>query len=194
MNIIAHLFLGSAVRNYTCRQIGVKLSWSGFLLGNILPDISGEYSRYPHFLKDSIEYIAESAKDLSYNAEEDVSMFEFSKQIGVINHYLSDYFCFAHCEEYKEDIYHHHFYEFMMLFALYRGLKSFKKNDPCRQTTPYELCSFIRARVAEYEREETCKLKDIDYALSVCSAATVGLLQTSFYVRDNVSAAYGLTQ
>jgi hypothetical protein len=194
MNIIAHLFLGSAVRHYTYKQIGIKLSWSGFLLGNILPDISSSYSHYPHFLKDSAEYIVESAKDICYNTDDNLSLFEFSKQVGVINHYMTDYFCYAHCEDYQEDIYHHHLYEFLMLFALSKGLRSFKKSEQGRQITPYELFGFIGTRAAEYHQGGFCKSKDVDYALGTCSAATLGMMQTSFYLQSRAyPAAFELT-
>ena len=49
MNIIVHLLIAQSIRKTVYEQIGIKLSYTGFLYGNILPDISAEYDKLPHF-------------------------------------------------------------------------------------------------------------------------------------------------
>lgn len=127
MNIIVHLLIANSVRKTVYEQTGVMLSLTGFMYGNILPDLSPKQGKIPHYLKDSLGFVIESSEKLHDSKSGDwVGSFICSKNAGIITHYISDYFCYAHSEQYDDNIYRHHLYEFLMLFLFRRGLLFFK--------------------------------------------------------------------
>jgi len=91
----------------------VKLSGLSFIWGNIKPDLTARHKKVPHFKKDADLYFKSEVKRLLHeeiNEGEKCSP-SFSKQLGVITHYLSDFFCHAHSADFKGGTLKHSLYE-----------------------------------------------------------------------------------
>lgn len=182
MNIIVHLLIANSVRKAVYEQTGVRLSFTGFMYGNILPDLSPKQGKILHYLKDSLGFVIESSTKLSDSSNDScVGSFTCSKKAGVITHYLSDYFCYAHSEQYQNNIYRHHLYEFLMLFLFRRGLLFFRKQNLRQNMYFFNLESFILKSTEEYISGMHLKSHDIYYALKVSTAANVFLLGKTAY-------------
>lgn len=183
LNIFVHLLIAHNVRKIAYKEIGAKLNLRGFLLGNILPDISKKYGEKPHYLKNSLEYVLRSTSKLNNpDKNNNINSFDYSRNIGVITHYLSDFFCFAHSEQYKDTIYKHHLYEFLMLFSLRRGLllyKQKKKNE--KPNDKFALDTYLKSNLISYNSEIKSSDLDICYAIKISVALTKNLLNIAMY-------------
>ena len=165
-------------RKILYEQTGIKFNRLGFLTGNILPDLDKKLVCIPHFLKESLSFVStmffQLGSDLSYQ-ERDCRTFRFGIDAGIICHYLSDYFCFAHNESYKEDLHHHYLYEFLMLFQFHKAVKNLGNIE----LEPVQL-SLISQKVqilaGQYNQKPRHYFQDISYALRVSSIASYNLI------------------
>jgi hypothetical protein len=191
MNIFVHLLIARSVRRIVYEQTGARLSFTGFLYGNILPDISSEYCEMPHFLKNSLGFVIDSAARLKQDSfgDEEIGSYVYSREAGVITHYLSDFFCYAHSEQYTASIYRHHLYEFLMLFLFRRGLLLFKKQKNEQNFTVDDLKTYIQNNVRIYNHEERLTKYDICFAINVSAAVTISLLSENMCSVANVAYA-----
>ena len=180
MNIIVHLLISNSVRKIVYDQIGARLNLTGFLFGSILPDLSKKYGEKPHFLKSSMGFVLDSTVQLNHNSDgsTQIGSYAYSRNVGVITHYLSDYFCYAHSEDYKDNIYSHYFYEFLMLFLFRRGLLLYFEKQKSEQPLYFsDLESFIQNSVQTYNNEARLRMHDIYFAIKVSAAVTINLLR-----------------
>jgi hypothetical protein len=164
------------IKNALKEQLPVKLSTLGFLYGSIKPDISPAFNNIPHYKKDSEDFVRSEIMRLletGYPIYSECST-DFSKSLGVITHYLSDFFCYAHSEEYKGGLWKHSIYE-MRISAHWR--LTFRKflflpNDctlPSKQSYA-AISDFIDELHCEYSEKNPSPVDDITYAQEVCFA------------------------
>ena len=78
---------------------GVKLNSHSLKFGAIHPNASFAFhKKYPHYLKDSLDEIAMRVELMTEMLEtrKELETKKFSRELGVILHYVADYFCRAH--------------------------------------------------------------------------------------------------
>lgn len=167
MNIIVHLMFAVSIRNRLKKRLGISLNLRGFLYGNILPDISRKYGAHPHYIKSALTHVVSSNEKLSSENNNPLYSYRFAKKLGVINHYLSDFFCHPHTEGYSKSKAHHGYYELMMIGRYKKGLKALssllKKQDSSVQHK--DLKSFILDNNKVYAECKASDVNDISYAL-----------------------------
>lgn len=169
MNVIVHLMFAMTVRRRVKKSMGVSLSFTGFLYGNILPDISKKYGAYPHYMKDALAHVVRTKDEIiekSYG--QPLSKYRFAKELGAINHYLSDFFCLPHTEDYYRGKIYHLYYELLMIARYRKGLIAYRrllKEHSTRTLMPKELKSFIVEHNKIYRSKSASDIKDIGYAL-----------------------------
>ena len=79
----------------------VRISAGWFSIGNILPDISWLPATHPHFFSRSAPYIFRKLflsleKHKSHSIDQFFISPFFSLRLGIVSHYLCDFFCAAH--------------------------------------------------------------------------------------------------
>lgn len=186
MNVFGHLMIAKSVRNAVYTRIGTKISLLGFLYGNILPDISSKYDEPPHFLKDSLGFVLDNASNLKQCARNNrIDSFAFARDAGVITHYLSDFFCFAHSEQCTYSICRHHLYEMYMLLLFRRGLLLCKGRRFDTQPDYTDLKALILEQAANYNSVEKKSMHDFAYAVGVSTTVMTGLLKDAQYAEGN---------
>ena len=94
-------------------QEGVLLDREQFVLGNLLPDYLPELILAPHFTMKCQREIGLftgvlAAQRVSAKAELPA---DYSLRLGILCHYITDYFCFAHSREFQQNLAHHSSYE-----------------------------------------------------------------------------------
>jgi hypothetical protein len=156
------------VRRKVRKELGISLNLRGFLYGNILPDISKKYGSCPHYMKDALPYILASKDRLIHKKSSlPVSNYSFAKNLGAINHYLSDFFCLPHTEGYQGSKAHHGIYEFFMIARYKKGLNGFRalleKHGDLLE--PGSLKPFIEEQNRKYIQKRASGANDIRYAL-----------------------------
>ena len=184
MNIFTHLDISMKLKYMIEKSFNVKLRTASFLLGSIKPDISSRYINIPHYKKDSDTYIMEEIKSILetkiYDFEECTS--HFSERLGIITHYLSDFFCYVHSEYFKESMSEHYFYE--MKLSVYCILNSRKiTKSSCPESIKINqnissLFSYLDELHINYLY--TCSKKrpgiDMEFAIKACTALVFSII------------------
>ncbi len=113
MNVFTHLGISRGIMAVIERNLGVKLDGVGFMFGNIKPDIDPKLSSVPHIKNTAMDFVSCEIKSL-LSMEDKIKnkcTREFSERLGLVTHYLSDFFCYAHSEYFKGNILKHYLYE-----------------------------------------------------------------------------------
>ena len=82
------------------------LSNFNFIYGNIKPDILSKYKLKKHYAKESYSMVLNKIINLSklsiMDIDKNIAIIKFSQELGVICHFLCDFFCIAHSETWRE--------------------------------------------------------------------------------------------
>jgi hypothetical protein len=158
------------------------LDMKAFKNGCMIPDMRSEYKIFPHYKNQSFDYLQTLIRNLIENKDDcDKNL---STQLGIISHYIVDYFCQVHNYPVKANIVFHLLYETkLMLIIRGAGL-----SDLCQQqynALPDELpqsaeaiTSLIEQRHLLYLREIPSCQNDIKYAVQTAFIVVASLLMT----------------
>ena len=94
-----HALYAKDVSEHILLVYGVKLKRYSLIYGTIEPDFSSTFKRkYPHYLKDSLDEISDRLDVIveSLDTKRELETVAFSRELGVILHYIADYFCRVH--------------------------------------------------------------------------------------------------
>lgn len=149
-----------------------------FIWGNIKPDGASKYKLYKHYFKESSPIILEKIEYLSSLKEEDfgteISREKFSSELGVVCHFLCDYFCIPHYErwEFKDNMKDHILYEKKL------GKVS-KFYTPIFSAYPKigNVTEFIAIMQEEYAKEKDY-VRDLDFAYFICNAVVNHVIES----------------
>jgi len=123
MRIGLHHKIGKKISS-ELKELGCYVNERLFLLGNIFPDLCQSYlwRRHEHlhsrnFIHKKIEMLKKRPKLFSFH-------------LGVLAHYICDYFCYPHSSVYSENMLQHILYELRQkipkdIFKLNFNIKSF---------------------------------------------------------------------
>lgn len=169
-----HKIIASIVYKHLLSKLNFKLDWPTFAYGNIQPDFNRNYIDCDHTLEASLQVINYNARELIKSG---VSVKEFSLALGIICHFICDYFCLHHTIDYwKKNPVAHGVYE-TALHAKF--LKLFSKGDfnliyKCKPEKSVELMILKLKR--KYNSEPQGINTDINYsiiaAVSICEMIT----------------------
>jgi hypothetical protein len=95
-----HITIANIVYKHLYNKLNFKLDWPSFSYGNIQPDIDKTYIDCEHNIEDSLETINHNANEL---INSNVTNKEFSLGLGIICHFICDYFCLYHTREYQKE-------------------------------------------------------------------------------------------
>ena len=104
MRLAIHYQIGQKV----CDELeanGRRVNKILFLFGNFYPDLIHSYLWCKHEYQHSREYIRKKIEKLRNRP------FLFSFHLGILAHYISDYFCYPHSSVYNKSLFHHIMYE-----------------------------------------------------------------------------------
>lgn len=109
MNLLTHVLLAKAIYRQLQDDFRISLCKTAFIWGNIKPDL--QKNPISHFKDENIARFYEQwEKVCNINPADDLQ--DFSQEFGVVIHFLSDYFCLAHNDQYlKNEIWPHLKYE-----------------------------------------------------------------------------------
>lgn len=117
--INTHKIMGENIIKYANSKSIYLINNSRFIWGNIKPDCVPKYTFMKHYFDESIDMVVSKITYLSSLTLEDVyykmTIGKFSEELGVICHFLCDYFCAPHYYrwEFKSTsaVKHHMMYE-----------------------------------------------------------------------------------
>ena len=95
MIIPTHRLIGENIYQSVLLNNKIRLDKRWLIWGSVLPDLMPKYMKQKHFFSVSYDYILNMIEKL-YNDSNNISMKEFSIRLGIITHYVSDFFCTPH--------------------------------------------------------------------------------------------------
>ncbi len=116
MIINTHKLIAKDVHKNIKDIFNIELNKKNFIYGNIKPDIVPRLRNIPHYIDNSLGFVINEIDRLC--TIENIDMDKFSTDLGVITHYISDFFCSPHYfqKEYNKNIIQHVKYEIELHF------------------------------------------------------------------------------
>jgi hypothetical protein len=110
MNTFTHLLLGKAVYEQLSKQ-GILLNKKAFLWGNLKPDFTTSLLYYPHTANFCRKKINQGIWTLSQVRPYEITTPWYGERLGILCHFMADYFCFVHNEGFTGSRRQHMWYE-----------------------------------------------------------------------------------
>ncbi|HWQ42005.1 MAG TPA: zinc dependent phospholipase C family protein, partial [Desulfosporosinus sp.] len=169
-----------AIRNAVEKELDIKLDTFSFMYGNIKPDLETSSVKIPHFKHTTMELVQaeiENLTTLRLNKSKRCSK-QLSERIGVITHYLSDFFCYAHNEYFESKHRSHLLYEFQLLYHFQKNKKVVKGHSYIKptdiQSSSNDIITYIEEAHDSYIK--TIKENPLPFELDTANALTVCIL------------------
>ena len=149
------------------------INYKHFIWGNLKPDSVSKYKFKKHYFDESFNMIVNKIQFLSSLSVDDIfiiySIGKFNQELGVICHFLCDYFCIPHYQrwEFKSPgaVKDHVLYE--------NDLNKFSKTHKVRKELNTSLtCDDIRMYICSLQKEYEGIVsyeKDLQYASHICN-------------------------
>lgn len=149
------------------------INYKHFIWGNLKPDSVSKYKFKKHYFDESFNMIVNKIQFLSSLSVDDIfiiySIGKFNQELGVICHFLCDYFCIPHYQrwEFKSPgaVKDHVLYE--------NDLNKFSKTHKVRKELNTSLtCDDIRVYIDSLQKEYEGIVsyeKDLQYASHICN-------------------------
>ncbi|HWQ79000.1 MAG TPA: zinc dependent phospholipase C family protein [Anaerovoracaceae bacterium] len=163
MNFFTHIMISKALYRQLSQRM--ELDPKAFSYGNIKPDLSPKCLRDPHLLEN---YLLIVSNDSNRLIGENPELKQFSTDLGVICHYICDFFCFCHLDS---RIYHRLLFHFIYELRLHLAFCSMRaKNKICfrlirRIPKGKSIASIVMELRKEYMTKQKTFQRDIEYAL-----------------------------
>ena len=142
-----------------------------FQFGSLLPDLVPSFLTKKHRMDTTFDILEKKLRRVveGHDSQDGLSMSE-CKDLGVITHYIADYFTLPHNEKFKGNLRDHVNYEEVLKHAMrqYVSQKNVENQPLIRMSMSSvdEICKFIKNCHMEYIRMEVDG-QDIDCRLSV---------------------------
>lgn len=207
MNIFAetHKVIARALHMNLQEKYEIELNEERLLWGSIVPDLFPNYKLQRHYIDDSLHFIANEVVTLIFvsrfmNANDSKDMITkklFSRKLGIISHYLSDFCCMAHAKNwsFNGSLVKHVQYEKAVNEAAknhnFQQLKLKTQEINLDGESILELRSLISEQIAsiveEYESEEESYANDLNYALALNTRISSFVIDILLAVKEDMS-------
>ncbi|AGK96702.1 zinc dependent phospholipase C family protein [Clostridium pasteurianum] len=177
MFIQTHMLIAKHINKIIQQNFNITIDFNSFRYGSIKPDIDPRMISIPHYKNDSFDIIMDMIASLQkYNLPAcDKELKTFSVKLGVINHYLTDFFCFPHNNEKACRLVPHLLYENKLAQEFYK----IDLNKICNDTInsiakcpSMNIKEYAELRHIEYMNGKPSINKDVFYSVEICTAAS----------------------
>lgn len=152
-----------------------------FYIGSILPDCVPSFITRRHCIDDTFDILRKEIEKITddYDIEKGINMY-YCRHLGVITHYVADYFTLPHNKTYLGSIKDHCIYE----SELKHKLKEYVQSDKAkrvRETTPKcstveGICEFIKNMHDKYLAAVQAIHIDCKYIVELCHSVVDAIL------------------
>lgn len=165
-----HILIANIVYKYILNKTHFKLEYMTFAYGNIVPDFDKNNFKFDHTVEGSLNIINKNAFELM---KSHASIDEFSMALGVICHFVCDYFCLHHTKDYwKQDPLGHLIYEVSLHLNLLKCLIDRNLNISYKCKKEKDLMTMVMKLRKKYAKEPKGLMADINYSIiaatSIC--------------------------
>jgi len=177
--------IGETISTIIRREYPDRLDEKAFRYGCMIPDYNLRYIAIPHYKNKSFEFITAMIQKDRCLPQTIKEKRRFSAELGIITHYISDYFCQAHNYPEYDNFMNHFIYEGELSGEFRRfDLRKFCLNDlpACNHPgieSPSNLPAFINKRHHEYQNAKRQMKTDISFCLDVSTAVVLTIIAHS---------------
>jgi hypothetical protein len=180
MYFFTHIYMAKILYHHLAEEI--PLDKRAFAYGNIKPDLPSP-QRKNHTLEN---YLAQACICAEQLMEEEVDVKDFSVNLGVVCHFVCDFFCYYHLEDEIHDRKLKHFlYELTLHWKLHRmGHRRVRLLISGKKEPRRDLEDMIFSMRADYMQQPHLMKKDIQYALVTARWACDSILYYKKYTSE----------
>lgn len=149
------------------------LNHKSFIYGNIKPDCLFQKTPKKHLELEALDFIIEEIENFNYDCDSK----EMSIKLGVICHYLCDFFCLPHFERWSACHISKKLVQTPRHLNYERMLNSYTSYAVLDYKEISNLRSFIEECKSEYIKNKSFK-NDIKYASIVCNSVMLYILES----------------
>ena len=151
-----------------------------FYIGSILPDCIPSFLVRKHTIEDSFKVLEKEFEKLvsHFDPNKGADRY-FCRHLGVITHYISDYFTFPHNANYPGKLKDHCIYEEALkheIRAYVHSPEAVKKRLGETIHTPQAILEFVRRMHQIYLRMQSAVKRDCEFITSLCHTVVDALL------------------
>ena len=191
MFVNTHILIGKSIVENINENKSFFISDKNFIYGNIKPDISSKYVLQKHYLEESLEMIFTKVEYLCTLNLDCISKYfsisKFSQELGVICHFLCDFFCIPHSRRWEmtHSMNKHITYEKeLSIVAKETDLRKFKGDN----IEANSFREFFNSIYLEYQSKTEYK-NDLLFSNYVCNSVVDYILDA---VLSNTAKSYTL--
>lgn len=111
MNASSHMHVSAIIRRQLKSEFGIYLPAAVFTYANCRPDFSVKYKKIPHYKPYMYDIIKQELRDLASCDKSKFNSVVLADKLGVICHFICDFFCYAHTEKFEGTLMEHLKYE-----------------------------------------------------------------------------------
>lgn len=192
----SHIVIATHLYESIKKNFNVELDKKNLVYGSIKPDIPLHLAGLKHFKPQSFNHICNEIYQLSQltlaDNKEHIKL--FSKKIGIVTHYVADYFCVPHNDRktYKSHFLNHLQYE----NNLHKFYQSYQKNTNITSTdfnidnrTSYSIQSLLDTLHSIYSLKEESFVNDFESSMEATNlVASYIVYHTTINNYHNVAA------
>jgi hypothetical protein len=186
-----HTRIGRSILDNLGSELSGKINSTAYLAGCILPDMFPALP--PHDKSQSLPYVADLINRIKeeIHGVNGVRDWKSAIKLGMVSHYICDFFCLAHNSEACFNKANHFIYEYKMQMIYNNAkLKEVLNNQGFMDSiiNNYQSGSatdFINYAYGLYSREKQGMNNDIKYSLAVASAILRNFLQSRMHIRKS---------
>ena len=177
MDLTTHVLMANMMYKEVTAKIGIRLDYWHYIYGNIKPDINPQDIEWPHFIKDSLKELVNYCE---YMIMTPMSLKELSVALGTVSHFICDYHCLYHREDYKQkSMLEHIFYEKCLSFNFIKKCLAQKVKVTHKEMSYRSINDTINSSYVLYSKEEHSLSQDIQYAIDTTICVISRILESS---------------
>lgn len=182
MIIPTHIVISNILNRNIVSLTRVQLPASALSYGSCAPDIIVKYRKIKHYKSISFDIVM----DLTNKLYEDILAGNISEnaaafRLGIITHYLCDFFCLPHNDSYFRSHFNAHMlYEAKLhyYFKNYAAHQSISPDDIVI-SQPDQIKNFINETHRKYMEEKDGFMKDVTYSICVISSVCTVIINSA---------------
>ncbi|MBM7616382.1 zinc dependent phospholipase C family protein [Alkaliphilus hydrothermalis] len=192
-----HKIISEHLHESIVNTLGVELNKNSLIYGSIKPDIAPSLAKLDHFKPQSFELIMNEIHRLSQTSFANNKEFikNFSSQIGVVTHFIADFFCVPHNDRIKyrkATIVSHMIYENNLhkLFKDFDGKVIASQEDfTVDNYSAHIIKRAIEQLHQQYNSREESFMNDLTSSLEATSAVGLYIVRHAISQRSSIVAA-----
>ncbi len=172
MNVQSHWYMSKLIIREVNRRLPIHISETPFVAGSILADYSLITLRHKHLTTRSLDFVKESIHFMTTIGPEFEILADnylVAYHLGIITHYICDFFCEAHSGETFGNTREHMQYEDFLDNYRYTHAAQLEKLDWTREISPMrspeEINDFLDRELAAYRNRGQSVRRDLELAI-----------------------------